>query len=128
AIVLHIDHEVVAAEQRRALLTNVVAELGLGHPRGLRLPRQDIAARLFGGLVEHAAGKEYDGSLQNRDEQRQERRRDERKFDGRGTAVAACAAFGAAKRPRESANSTGKKSHRRRPLARDCGRELPRKT
>ena len=55
----------------------------------MRLPGENCATRLIDGFVKQAAGKKYQGGLQNGGEQGQERRKHQGKLDHRRAVRAA---------------------------------------
>jgi hypothetical protein len=69
-VVLHVDHELVAVEERVRVLADPAGELRLSHVRGLRLSGQDIAARLGDGVVKLASGEEHERGLNEGHEKR----------------------------------------------------------
>jgi hypothetical protein len=87
-VALHIDHEILAVEEREGVFADIVREARLRHVRLLRLSGHDVPAGLLGGLVEHSLGKEDEHCLEQRHEQRQEGRGDQRKFDDSGASIA----------------------------------------
>jgi hypothetical protein len=66
----------------------LVDELRLGETLGLHLPGHDQPAGIGDDGLEILAGEEYQGSFDDGEHQRQERRCDQREFDRRGAVLA----------------------------------------
>jgi hypothetical protein len=86
---LDIDHDVAAGEQDGDMGAQCLSEGGLGQTLVLRLTGEDQAAGLRHDRLQLLAGKENQERLDNPEEQRDKRRRDEGELDCGSAAVVA---------------------------------------
>jgi len=85
---LHVDHQVVAVEQRVDVLADRGRESTRRHVAGLRAAGQDLPARLGDGDVEQSPGEENHHGLQQGEEQADEGGGHEPEFDRRHSVLA----------------------------------------